>query len=77
MILTDCAAGIPMENIIGSRTAVYTGSFSFDYMLQLCRDPENPPMYPALFFSISMLASRLSWIFNRLGPSVCLDSTLR
>lgn len=63
-----------MENVSGSRTAVYTGSFGFDYMLQLCRDPENPPMYAALGFGISMLANRLSWFFNLRGPSIGLDS---
>lgn len=63
-----------MESVSGSRTAVYTGSFGFDYMLQLCRDPENPPMYAALGFGISMLANRLSWFFNLRGPSIGLDS---
>ncbi|KAK8850862.1 polyketide synthase [Apiospora arundinis] len=38
-------AGIPMESVSGTPTAVYTGSFSGDYSLQLSRDPENPPPY--------------------------------
>jgi len=63
-----------METISGTRTAVYTGSFGFDYMLQLCRDPENAPMYAALGFGISMLANRLSWFFDLRGPSIGLDS---
>ncbi|KAI0383339.1 putative polyketide synthase [Hypomontagnella monticulosa] len=67
-------AGIPMESISGSSAAVYTGSFSLDYMLQLCRDPENPPTYAAVGFGLSMLANRLSWFFNLRGPSIGLDS---
>jgi acyl transferase domain-containing protein len=63
-----------MDSISGSRTAVFAGSFGFDYMLQLCRDPENPPTYAALGFGISMLANRLSWFFNLKGPSIGLDS---
>lgn len=63
-----------MEAISGSRTAVYASSFAFEYMLQLCRDPENTPMYAALGIGISMLANRLSWFFNLQGPSIGLDS---
>lgn len=67
-------AGIPMESVNGSATAVYTGCFSMDYTLQLARDPENAPTYAALGMSISMLANRLSWFFNLSGPSIGLDS---
>ncbi|KAK4107386.1 putative polyketide synthase [Canariomyces notabilis] len=67
-------AGIPMEAVAGSSTAVYAGSFSMDYMLQLNRDPENPPTYAALGIGMSMLANRLSWFFDLRGPSIGLDS---
>lgn len=67
-------AGISIESISGSSTAVYTGSFSMDYMLQLSRDPEDPPPYAAVGFGLSMLANRISWFFNFCGPSVGLDS---
>lgn len=63
-----------MESVSGSSTAVYTGSFSLDYMLQLSRDPECPPKYAAVGFGLSMLANRLSWFFNLRGPSIGLDS---
>jgi acyl transferase domain-containing protein len=63
-----------MESVSNSMTGVYTGSFSMDYMLQLARDPECPPMYAAVGFGLSMLANRLSWFFNLRGPSVALDS---
>ncbi|RYP11616.1 hypothetical protein DL765_007664 [Monosporascus sp. GIB2] len=67
-------AGITMENVSGSSTAVYTGSFAMDYMLQLHRDPECPPTYAAVGFGLSMLANRLSWFYNLRGPSIGLDS---
>jgi len=63
-----------MEAVAGSSTAVYTGTFGMDYMLQLNRDPENPPTYAALGFGLSMLANRLSWFFDLRGPSIGLDS---
>ncbi|KAJ2994424.1 hypothetical protein NUW58_g1566 [Xylaria curta] len=67
-------AGMPMESLAGSSTAVYTGSFSLDYMLQLSRDPEYTPTYAAVGFGLSLLANRLSWFFDLKGPSVGLDS---
>lgn len=63
-----------MESVSGSNTAVYTGSFSVDYMLQLARDAESSPMYAAVGFGLSMLANRISWFFNLHGPSIALDS---
>ena len=63
-----------MEAISGSSTAVYTGCFGVDYILQLSRDPENPGPYTPLSQGLSMLANRLSWCFNLQGPSVGVDS---
>ncbi|KAJ5526486.1 polyketide synthase [Penicillium frequentans] len=67
-------AGIPMEDVNGSPTAVYCGSFGMDYMLQLVRSAEIPPHYAALGFGLSMLANRISWFFNLRGPSMAVDS---
>ncbi|KAJ5715852.1 polyketide synthase [Penicillium malachiteum] len=67
-------AGIPMEHVNGSPTAVYCGSFGMDYMLQLVRSAEVPPQYAALGFGLSMLANRISWFFNFRGPSMAVDS---
>ncbi|KAI1777435.1 putative polyketide synthase [Hypoxylon cercidicola] len=67
-------AGITMEEVSGSSTAVYTGCLSQDYMLQIARDAEFSPTYAALGIGLSMLANRLSWFFNLHGPSVALDS---
>lgn len=73
--MTDIlSAGMPIESIHGSSTAVYTGSFCFDYMLQLSRDAECAPTYSGLSFGLSMLANRLSWFFDLRGPSISLDS---
>lgn len=74
--LTDIKlkAGIPVETVSGSSTAVYTGCFGQDYSTQLYRDAENPPAYAAVGLGLSMLANRLSWFFDFRGPSVGLDS---
>ncbi|KAI1436832.1 putative polyketide synthase [Xylaria sp. CBS 124048] len=67
-------AGIPMESVSGSPTAVYTGSFALDYMMQLNRDSEDLATYAAVGAGLSMLSNRISWVFNLQGPSVTLDS---
>lgn len=63
-----------MESVSGTSTGVYNGTFSFDYMLQLVRDPECPPMYASQGFGLSMLSNRLSWFFNLQGPSMTIDT---
>jgi acyl transferase domain-containing protein len=45
-----------------------------DYMLQLTRDPEDPAPYAAVGLGLSMLANRISWFFNLMGPSLGLDT---
>ncbi|XDG08296.1 hypothetical protein ABKA04_007911 [Annulohypoxylon sp. FPYF3050] len=68
-------AGITMADISGSRTAVYTGSFGVqDYLLQMARDPENPPTHAIIGTGLSMLANRISWFYDLHGPSVGIDS---
>ncbi|KAH9986574.1 polyketide synthase [Xylariaceae sp. FL0662B] len=51
-----------------------TGSFGYDYLVQLYRDTESPPKYAAVGVALSMLANRLGWFFNLRGPSVGLDT---
>lgn len=60
--------------MIGSKTSVYTGCFSNDYLTLLCKDPQAAPKYAAAGTAVAMLANRISWFFNLLGPSVNLDS---
>ncbi|KAK7927539.1 polyketide synthase [Apiospora marii] len=67
-------AGIPMESIAGSKMAVFVGSFGWDYLMQMYRDPETLPKYAALGVGLSMLANRLSWFFDLRGPSIGLDA---
>lgn len=70
----DCEAGIPLEEVSGSKTSVYTGCFTTDYMLQLSKDPQYIPTYAATGVAASLLANRISWFFNLKGASVNLDS---
>lgn len=67
-------AGLPMHKITGSKTSVFSGSFTFDYAMISFRDSESPPKYQAVGTSATMLANRISWFYNLHGPSVNLDS---
>lgn len=67
-------AGIPIEQIAGSKTAVFTGCFTSDYDSFMLKDPEGPPKYTAVGTQPNMLANRISWFFNLVGPSANVDS---
>ena len=74
ILLTYSAAGIPVEKVAGSKTSVYTASFSDDYKILLTRDPESFPLYGATGTDFSILANRISWFFDFNGPSANVDS---
>lgn len=67
-------AGIPMESLAGSKTCVYSGSFSRDYATMLDHDPDSQPKYRATGTSAAMLANRVSWFFDLTGPSANIDT---
>lgn len=69
-----CVAGLTIDKCSGSKTSVYTATFTDDYKSILLQDPEQMPQYAATGLSGSMLANRISWFFDFRGPSMNLDS---
>ena len=67
-------AGIPLEKAAGSKTSVYTGSFTSDYEAIQLKDPLQQSKYVATGVARSLLANRISWFFDFTGLSVNLDS---
>ena len=67
-------AGIPLEKLKGSQTAVFGASFSDDYARMQAKDPDTAPRYGATGTSSSILLNRVSWFFNLRGPSVHVDT---
>ena len=69
-------AGLRRDQLDGSRTSVFVGSFMYDYLcMQFAseqRDEANP--YVAMGASPTSLANRISYDFNLKGPSVSLDT---
>ncbi|RYP28272.1 hypothetical protein DL767_007292 [Monosporascus sp. MG133] len=67
-------AGETWDSIAGSRTGVYIGNFAFDHLLVQARDWENPKPYAATGADTSILANRISYIFNIHGPSLATNT---
>nr|ALQ32967.1 putative polyketide synthase [Fusarium sp. NRRL 25184] len=68
------AAGLPMEDLKGSDTAVYVGSMTGDYHEMLIRDPHDMPKYMATGTARSILSNRISYLFDWKGPSITIDT---
>ncbi|KAJ5757120.1 Acyl transferase/acyl hydrolase/lysophospholipase [Penicillium nucicola] len=66
--------GVPMEDLVGSRTAVFSGCMTNDYELLSTSDIHDMPHNSATGNGRTMLANRLSWFFDLRGPSVMLDT---
>lgn len=64
--------GETWESISGSRTGVYIGNFALDHILIQARDWESPKSYAATGADTSILANRISYIFNLHGPRYAL-----
>lgn len=65
---------MPLTEVAGSSTSVHVGSFSREYETVLLRDPELQAKYMATGTGTAMLANRLSWFFNLVGPSIAIDT---
>lgn len=67
-------AGIPLEALQRSQTAVYVGVMSADYTELLARDIDAFPTYFASGTARSILANRISYFFDWHGPSMTIDT---
>ncbi|KAI1387273.1 uncharacterized protein F4822DRAFT_430025 [Hypoxylon trugodes] len=67
-------AGIPMENLNGSLTAVFAASFTTDFAHLHAKDPDSAPRAIATGTASTMLPNRVSWYFNLQGPSIHVDT---
>lgn len=68
------AAGLSMEALRGSSTAIYVGLMSGDYSDMLNRDPTDFPPYLAAGTARSMISNRVSYVFDWRGPSMTIDT---
>ncbi|KOS22233.1 Lovastatin nonaketide synthase [Escovopsis weberi] len=67
-------AGIPIESLKGSRTAVFGCSMSDDYSRISGKDPDAAPRMAATGIAPSILSNRVSWYFHLRGPSMQIET---
>jgi len=66
-----CSAGLRVEDLQGSPTAVYVGMMMNDYKDIVNHDIDGIPTYAATGTAASILSNRVSYFFDWHGPSVC------
>ncbi|CAG8950778.1 hypothetical protein HYFRA_00002991 [Hymenoscyphus fraxineus] len=67
-------AGISVEKLAGSNTAVYLGVSGSDYATSLQRDIDTLPKYHSTGSSVAICANRISHQFDLRGPSMVIDT---
>lgn len=68
------AAGLPMESLRGSSTAVYVGLMCDDWSGILTKDWDSFPTYTATGMARSIISNRISYFFDWHGPSMTIDT---
>ncbi|KAI0854962.1 PKSN polyketide synthase for alternapyrone biosynthesis [Xylaria cubensis] len=79
MLLEVCyesieVAGIPIEDLMNSRTGCYVGCMTNDYEMISLHDIYDIGHPAATGLSEAMTANRVSWFFGLKGPSLTLDT---
>src|SRR5271165_2212133 len=67
-------AGIPASKMSGSATGVYIGASTTDYSDLRLGDPAGADSYFMTGSTLSILANRISYIFDLHGPSLAIDT---
>lgn len=68
------AAGLSIDHLQGSDTAVYAGQMVADYEQVMLRDIDSMGTYHATGISRAFLANRVSHFFDWHGPSITIDT---
>ncbi|KAL9091339.1 MAG: hypothetical protein Q9165_004973 [Trypethelium subeluteriae] len=67
-------AGLSLEEVSGSCIGCYIGNWAFDFALIEAKDPESYTRYHATGAGPTLLANRISHVFDFKGPSVVQDT---
>ena len=67
-------AGMTLQDLQGSKTAVFSAIFSHDYTLQLNKDTSDFAKYHMTGTGAAILSNRVSYIFDLKGPSMTVDT---
>ena len=67
-------AGISIESLKGSNTAVFAAMFTRDYDRNVYKDTEDIPKYHTTGCGEAIMSNRISYTFDLRGPSITLDT---
>ncbi|KAK2053251.1 hypothetical protein LY76DRAFT_668243 [Colletotrichum caudatum] len=79
-VLLECAfeasenAGLPLDRLSGSNTAVFSAQEEAEYGQQMIEDLPTSTKYCITGNAGCMVSNRISYFFNLRGPSISLDS---
>ncbi|KAL4917332.1 hypothetical protein BDW62DRAFT_201954, partial [Aspergillus aurantiobrunneus] len=68
------SGGITLEDVSGSTTGVYVGSFASDYETLAFKEPERIEGMAVLGMGRTTISNRVSYMYNLHGPSVTVDT---
>jgi hybrid polyketide synthase / nonribosomal peptide synthetase ACE1 len=68
------SAGLRIEDLQGSQTAVYVGLMCGDYSDIMNRDPDSFPTYLSTGTARSIMSNRVSYFFDWHGPCMTIDT---
>ncbi|KAL4909695.1 hypothetical protein BDW74DRAFT_186214 [Aspergillus multicolor] len=68
------SGGITLENVSGTETGVYVGSFASDYETLAFKEPERIEGMAVLGMGRTTISNRVSYMYNLHGPSVTMDT---
>lgn len=74
MLIKNRIAGVTLQQLTGSDTSVFVGSFSRDYHDSLLRDPDTLPRTTLTGNGVAMMSNRISHFFDLRGPSLTTDT---
>ncbi|PGH16655.1 hypothetical protein AJ80_05157 [Polytolypa hystricis UAMH7299] len=67
-------AGVSIDRIRGSNTAVYVATFSQDYAQMQFKDLDDLPKYHMTGTGTAIMSNRISYVFDLKGPSMSIDT---
>lgn len=75
-VVYECfeSAGLPLDEVAGSNTAVFVGSFTADYQQMSTKDPDFRHNYVATGVDPGIISNRIGNIFDLRGPSFTINT---
>ena len=73
-LICRSSAGITLDDIRGTQTSVFCGSFTNDYNAMMSKDLAQYPKYAVTGTGNAILSNRISYFYDLHGPSLTVDT---